>query len=166
MDERGDGRGLGAMVRSERAASCRIAMTLCRGPRTPLSGCRRQRSIGRSRTMPEMYPDIDEARTHHAALKALVERHAGAARNWRALHRALELCGRAAAAVEDRYCREKLRRVEDFAAEMLSGAEQRTEFLKREILNALELFHSRLYTLESLRRAAARSPTSARALRT
>jgi hypothetical protein len=104
-----------------------------------------------------MYCDIDEARAQHAALKATVERcmgtMSGAASDYRMLRRVLELCRRAAAAVDDRYCREKLRLVEDFSAEMLSHGEQRAQFLRQQILNALELFYSRLYTLESLRRA-------------
>jgi len=92
----------------------------------------------------------------HAALKLIVERHAGAA-DYRALRRVLELCRRATAAIDDRYCRDKLRLVEDFAAEMLSRGEQRAQFLQRQILNALELLHSRLYSLEALRRAPGRS---------
>ena len=103
-----------------------------------------------------MYSDIDEARTQHAALKLIVDRHAGAAADYRALRRVLDLCRRAAA-IDDRYCRDKLRLVEDFAAEMFSHGEGRAPFLKQQILNALELFHSRLYSLESLRRAAARN---------
>jgi signal transduction protein with GAF and PtsI domain len=104
-----------------------------------------------------MYSDIDEARAQHAALKQIVERHAGAAADYRALRRVLELCRRAAGAIDDRYCRDKLRLVEDFAAEMLCHGEQRTQFLKQQILDALELFCSRLYSLEFLRRTAARS---------
>lgn len=102
-----------------------------------------------------MYPDIDEAREHHAALKEIVD-HAGAGSDYRALRRVLELCRRAAAAIEDSYCRDKLRLVEDFAAEMLSREGAREQFLKQQILGALELFHSRLYSMESMRRAAAR----------
>jgi hypothetical protein len=98
-----------------------------------------------------MYTDIDEARAQHAALKLIVERHAGPA-DYRALRRMLELCRRATAAVEDRYCRDKLRLVEDFAAELFSHGEQRAQFLRQQILNALELFDSRLYSLETLRR--------------
>lgn len=108
-----------------------------------------------------MYPDIDEARSHHAAVKQIVERHPGAATDYRALRRVLDLCRRAAAAVDDRYCRDKLRLVEDFAAEMLSHSEHAkwnrdsisgAQFLKQQILDALELFHSRLYSLETMRR--------------
>jgi phytoene dehydrogenase-like protein len=110
-----------------------------------------------------MYPDIDEARGHHALLRQIVDRHAGAATDYRALRRVLELCRRAAAAVDDRYCRDKLRLIEDFAAEMFSHSEHRkwdrdsvsgAQFLKQQILNALELFNSRLYSLETVRRKA------------
>jgi hypothetical protein len=104
--------------------------------------------------MRRMYPDIDEARVQHAALKEIVERHVGAA-DWRALQRVLGLCHRAAATIEDRYCRDKLRLVEDCSAEMFSHGESRVPLLKQRILDALELFASRLYSLESLRRAAA-----------
>jgi hypothetical protein len=109
-----------------------------------------------------MYSDIDEARTQHAALKLLVERHAGGA-DYRALRRVLEMCRRAAVAIDDRYCREKLRLVEDFAAEMFSHGESRAQFLKQQILNALELFHSRLYSLETGRRRTLRSGEALRA---
>lgn len=102
-----------------------------------------------------MYSDLDEARAQQAALKLIVERHAGDAPDYRALRRVLDLCRRAATAVDDRYCRDKLRIVEDFSAEMFSHAESRTQFLKQQILDALELFYSRLYSLEVMRRRAA-----------
>jgi hypothetical protein len=114
-----------------------------------------------------MNTDLDQARSHHAMLRQLVERHSGAAIDFRALRRVLDLCRRAAEAIDDRYCREKLRLVEDFAAEMFSHSEhdkwQReavsgAEFLKAQILSALELFHSRVYSIEMLRRSAARAP--------
>jgi hypothetical protein len=110
-----------------------------------------RRGRRRRRIAAAMYTDIDEARAQHAALKLIVERHAGPA-DYRALRRMLELCRRATAAVEDRYCRDKLRLVEDFAAELFSHGEPRAQFLRQQILNALELFDSRLYSLETLRR--------------
>lgn len=54
---------------------------------------------------------------------------------------------------EDRYCRDKLRLVEDFSAEMFSHGESRAPLLKQRILDALDLFASRLYSLETRRRA-------------
>jgi hypothetical protein len=115
--------------------------------------------------MLQMYPDLDEARAHERLIRVLIERHAGAC-DLRVLRQLLELCHRAAAAIDDRYCRDKLRRVEDFAAEMFSRADERTAFLKREILNALELFYSRLYSIETMRRAAARGEKIIEPLRT
>jgi hypothetical protein len=100
-----------------------------------------------------MYSDIDEARAQHAALKLIVERHPGPVSDYRTLRRVLDLCRRAAQAIDDRYCRDKLRLVEDFSAELFSHGENRAEYLKREILSALELFHSRLYSLETGRRS-------------
>lgn len=107
-----------------------------------------------------MYPDIDEARSHHAGLRQIVDRHVGEAADFRALRRVLELCRKAGAAVDDGYCRDKLRLVEDFSAEMFSRGEHRVQFLKQQILAALELFNSRLYSLEARRRAAARAAVS------
>jgi hypothetical protein len=113
-----------------------------------------------------MYSDLEEVRRHLALLRQLVDRHTGAAADFRALRRVLELCKRAAESIDDRYCRDKLRLVEDFSAEMFSHAEhakwQResmsgAEFLKQQILGALELFHSRVYSLEVLRRSPARA---------
>jgi len=115
------------------------------------------------------YPDLEAARRHHAALKSLIERHAGDAADLRALRRAVDLCRGAAEAVDDAYCREKIRVAAEFAAELLSHAEHArwrreslsgVDFLKQQALNALELFQSRLYSLEWLRRAAARKPAA------
>jgi hypothetical protein len=110
-----------------------------------------------------MYSDIDEARAHHAMLRQIIERHAGAAVDFRALRRVLDVCRRATAAIDDRYCRDKLRLVEDFAAELFSHGESRAQFLRQQILDALELFASRLYSIESRRRAAARAGLGAAA---
>jgi len=108
-----------------------------------------------------MYSDIDEARAHHAMLRQIIERHAGAPVDFRALRRVLDVCRRASAAIDDRYCRDKVRLVEDFAAELFSHGESRAQFLKQQIHDALELFASRLYSIESRRRAAARAGVSA-----
>src|SRR5262245_23965250 len=104
-----------------------------------------------------MYPDIDQARVFHAGLRTIIDRDVGSGSDYRALRRVLELCRRAAAAIDDRYCREKLRLAEDFAAELFSHGESRAEFLKHQILAALELFNSRLYSLEMGRRIDARA---------
>ena len=152
MAQAADNRALAAMVRSERVRALSLGNdVLSRRAHASLRAARQRRGAWRRR-MGAMYSDIDEARAQHAAIKQIVERHAGKAADYRALRRVLELCRRAVVAVEDRYCREKMRLVEDFAAELFSQAAMREAFLKREILNALELFHSRLYSLETGRR--------------
>src|SRR5688500_19706770 len=109
-----------------------------------------------------MQTDLDEARNHHALLRQLVERHSGAASDFRALRRVLDLCRRAAEAIDDRYCRDKLRLVEDFAAELFSHSEHDkwrreslsgADFLKAQILGALEQFHCRQVRLVMMRRS-------------
>jgi hypothetical protein len=103
--------------------------------------------------------DVAEARRLHAALRDFFTRHAGA-RDFRALQRVLALCQAASDAVDDPYCLEKLRLVGEYAAEMLSHGDHAkwgrdsasgAEFLRQQVLNALELYASRLYSLEALR---------------
>jgi hypothetical protein len=112
-----------------------------------------------------MYSDLDEARARHDLLRQIVERDgalaAGASTDFRALRRVLEHCRVAAAAVDDRYCRDKLRLVEEFAAELFSRGERRTAFLRQRMLDALQLFSSRLYSLEMRRRSSARNHRAA-----
>jgi signal transduction protein with GAF and PtsI domain len=109
--------------------------------------------------------DLDEARRHQAVLRSMILRHPGDSADLRGMQRLVELCRRAAEAVSDGYCREKMRLVEEYGAELLAHAEhsrwQRPsisgeQFLKQQALNALELFQSRLYSIEAMRRAAAR----------
>lgn len=118
------------------------------------------------------YPDLEEARRHHRALKSIICRHAGDVADLRALRRVVDLCRGAAEAVDDLYCREKIRFAAEYAAELLSHAEharwQRNatsgmEYLRQQVLDALELFESRLYSLELARLAAQRASRRARA---
>ena len=106
--------------------------------------------------------DLETARRHYRALKQFFVSHGGGAADPRALRGVLTLCEGAGATLDDAYCREKLRLVSEYAAEMLShgnhgrwgrDALSGTEFLRQQVLNALELFASRLYSLEALRRA-------------
>jgi hypothetical protein len=112
-----------------------------------------------------MYCDLDEARARHDLLRQIIERDgalaAGASSDFRALRRVLEHCRVAAAVVEDRYCRDKLRLVEDFAAELFARGGSRTAFLRQRMLDALQLFRRRLYSLEMLRRSSARNHRAA-----
>ena len=107
------------------------------------------------------YPDIDRARDGQAALRRVVEGYAGQGGDTRALRRVVDLCRDLADAVDDDYCRDKVRAVAEFAAELLSWGEPRPrgalsggEFLRQQIRAALELLESRLYSLEARRRAA------------
>jgi hypothetical protein len=102
--------------------------------------------------------DVAEARRLHAALRDFFIGHGGA-RDFRALQRVLALCQSASNAVDDTYCLEKLRLVGEYAAEMLSQRDHAkwgrdsasgAEFLRQQVLNALELYASRLYSLEAL----------------
>ena len=113
-----------------------------------------------------VYPDIDEARTHHGALKQVFAHHRA---DWSAgaeeLKRVEQLCREAAAAVSDPQCREEMGIVGDYAAELFARGEHRkwesesmsgAEFLRLQILKALDSFHSRLYSIEAIRRAGER----------
>ena len=107
------------------------------------------------------YPDLDRARGLHGALHELFQRGS----DWSdpaLLTRALALCREAAASVSDAYCREELHIVVDYARELFSHASHRKyesdslsggEFLRLQILKALDSFHSRLYSMEAIRRA-------------
>ena len=103
------------------------------------------------------HSDLEEARRYHGALKSIIARHAGEGADLRALRRVSDLCRGAADAVSDPYCREKIRLASEYSAELLAHGEharwrRRTlsgvEFLKQQALDALDLFLSRIYSLE------------------
>lgn len=105
-------------------------------------------------------PNMAEARRLHAALRDFFARHSGALPDFRGLARVLGLCNAAARALDDAYCRERLRITAEYASEMLSKRDHSrwgrdstsgVDFLRQQILNALELYASRLYCLEALR---------------
>jgi len=109
------------------------------------------------------YPDIEEARRRHGALKETFAHHRG---DWSCgaeeLRRVEEFCREAAAAINDAQCREEMGIVGDYAAELFARGEHRkwesesmsgAEFLRLQILKALDSFHSRLYSIEAIRRA-------------
>jgi hypothetical protein len=100
------------------------------------------------------YSDINLARTHQASLKDLILRHPASAADWRGLRRVLALCKAATDAIDDEYCRAKLNLVAECAGELYSSGETRADFLKLQIVNALELYSSRLYNIEASRRPA------------
>jgi hypothetical protein len=105
------------------------------------------------------YPDIERARAGQAAVQRIIDGHTGPGADLRALRRMVDLCRELADAVDDDYCREKVRLVSEYAAELLSQGEHRArgtlpgaDFLRREIRGALELLQSRLYSIERARR--------------
>ena len=112
---------------------------------------------------PMSYPDLDEARRHHGALKEIF-REQGGEENREAVRQVQELCRAASAAVDDAYCRETLGIVGDYASQLFSDRKHLkwdraelpgAEFLRLQILHALDALHSRLSSLEVIRRAGA-----------
>ena len=105
------------------------------------------------------YPDLDRARDGQAALRRIIDAYAGPGADLRALRRVVDLCRDVQDAVEDDYCRAKIRAIAEYSAELLSQAEHRArgplsgiDFLRQQIRGALELLQSRLYSLEQGRR--------------
>ena len=110
------------------------------------------------------YTDIEQARERHAALKNVFAQRRG---DWAGgadeLRLVEELCREAAASIGDAQCGEEMGIVGDYAAELFGGGEHRKwasesmsgdEFLRLQILKALDSFRSRLYSIEAIRRAA------------
>jgi len=105
------------------------------------------------------YPDIERAREGQAALRGIFDGYVGSRADRRALRRVVDLCAEVSDAIDDDYCREKVRTVAEYGAELLSQPELRArgpipgaDFLRQQIHAALELLQSRLYTLERARR--------------
>ena len=107
------------------------------------------------------YTDIDEARRRHTALKDVFAHHRG---DWSSggdeLRLVETLCREAAAAINDPQGREEMGIIGDYAAELFARGEHRkwasesmsgAEFLRLQILKALDTFHSRLYSIERSR---------------
>jgi hypothetical protein len=114
------------------------------------------------------YPDLDEARKHYAALKDIFASRTGAEADPEALRRVEEHCWAATAALDDAYCREEIGIVGDYAAGVFSAGKERrweqsplsgTEFLRVQILKALDALHSRVYSIEAIRRAGSQPPS-------
>src|SRR5436853_1940428 len=104
------------------------------------------------------YPDIDRASNGQQALRRIIDAYAGAGADLRALRRVVDLCREVQDAIEDDYCREKIRAIAEYSAELLSQAEHRTrgalsgvDFLRQQIRAALELLQSRIYSLDPAR---------------
>lgn len=105
------------------------------------------------------YPDIQRAREGQSALQRILQAHLGTGADLRALRRVVDLCREVGEAIDDDYCREKIRLVAEYSAELLShdqhrarGAIPGVDFLREQVRAALELLESRLYSLERSRR--------------
>jgi hypothetical protein len=107
-----------------------------------------------------MDTNVSLVRSHLTALQDLVRKHSAGGPDWRALRRAVTLCEQASDALDDDYCRAKLHVVSEYCAELFSSPEHGrwrrdsisgAVFLALQILNALELCSSRLYSLEATR---------------
>lgn len=115
-----------------------------------------------------MYKDIKEVREHYSTLRELVMQHSGGWEDADSLAKVEGLCGAAIAALADAECHERLRAVCTQAGELfsreghlkwarksLTGA----DYLRLQILIALEAVNTRLFFIETVRsRASLQQP--------
>lgn len=119
------------------------------------------------------YPDLEAVRKHYAALRELVIHNPGGWDDPALRQRVNDLCAQARAAVEDDECSRQLRAVETHAAALfsrdghlrwsrksMSGA----DYLRLQILIALEIVNTRLFMLDALRNRAAEAPRQPRTI--
>jgi len=104
--------------------------------------------------------NVGVVRKHIESLQEIVRKNAAGGPDWRTLRRVIALCEDASNALDDDYFRAKLHAVSEYAGELFANAEHGrwrrgsisgAVFLTLQILNALELCNSRLYSLEALR---------------
>jgi hypothetical protein len=120
-----------------------------------------------------MYKDLRDLREYYSTLRELVMRHAGGWDDADSRVKVDGLCGAAMAVLDDIECRERLRAVRSHAAELYSreghlkwGRAGMTgaDYLRLQILIALEAVNTRLFFIETLRNraAAAAAPEGSR----
>jgi hypothetical protein len=114
-----------------------------------------------------VYKDLKEVREYYSTLRELVMRHAGGWDDADSRIKVDGLCGAGMAALEDLECRERLRAVRAQATELYSrdghlkwGRASMTgaDYLRLQILIALEAINTRLFFIETLRNRAAAPP--------
>jgi hypothetical protein len=107
-----------------------------------------------------VYKDIREVREHYAALRDLIAQHAGGRDDAAARAKVFVLCEAARAVLDDAECRQRLRLVEQHAAELFSSDRHRkwdraqmsgSDYLRLQILIALEGVNTRLFFLDAMR---------------
>lgn len=110
------------------------------------------------------YPDLEQVRKQYALLRERVIHNAGGWDDAASRDRVKLLVERAIDALDDAECGQQLRRVQSYAAALYSGEEhakwQRksmsgADYLRLQILIALEVVNTRLYMIDALRSRAA-----------
>ena len=116
-----------------------------------------------------MHGDIEVARSHGLAMRALIIHHLGGRENGEALGKLREMSRKAAAAVDDVDCKSLLSSVEDDGADLFSKSGHLkwatthvsgANFLRLQILRELDALDAQLLQLEATRNAAAARSTS------
>jgi hypothetical protein len=106
------------------------------------------------------YPDLEEVRKQYSALRELVIHNPGGWDDVATRERIHYLVERAIDALDDAECTQQLRRVQTHAAELYSAEEhakwQRksmsgADYLRLQILIALEVVNTRLFMIDALR---------------
>ena len=110
------------------------------------------------------YPDLEEVRKQYAALREIVIHNPGGWNDAASRERVTVHVRRAIDALDDAECSQQLRRVESQAAALYSADEhvnwQRksmsgADYLRLQILIALEVINTRLFMINALRNRAA-----------
>lgn len=110
------------------------------------------------------YSDLDEIRKQYNALRELVIHNAGGWNDATSRERVQDLCERARAAIDDAECTQQLRNVEAYAVALYSedghSKWQRKsmsggDYLRLQILIALEVLNTRVLMIDTLRNRAA-----------
>ena len=113
-----------------------------------------------------MDKDIRLVREHYAAIRDLITQNAGGWNDAATRARVRVLCASANAALEDFECRQRFRSIERHAGELYSADQHRkwdrrhmsgAEYLRLQILIALETVNTRLFSLDTLRERASRT---------
>src|SRR5258706_8382663 len=116
-----------------------------------------------------MHKDIEVARTHCLAMRALIIHHLGGNENGEALGKLREMSRKAAGAIDDVDCTSLLSSIEDDGADLFSKSGHLkwattqvsgAYFLRLQILRGLDAFDARLLQLEAARNAAAARSTA------
>jgi hypothetical protein len=107
-----------------------------------------------------VYTDIRQVREHYAALRDLIAQNPGGREDAATLGNVSVLCEAAIAALEDPECRQRLRLVEQYAADLFSVEGHRkwhrpqmpgADYLRLQMLIALEGVNTRLFFLSAMR---------------